>query len=62
MKRDLYAEISAHIVAELKAGTAPWVTPWSATPGANTPCKAVSNRAVLRLQPRPVVDVAGGKL
>jgi hypothetical protein len=42
MKRDLYAEVSARIVAELEAGAAPWVKPWSATPGANTPCNAVS--------------------
>src|SRR3954453_15314017 len=44
MKRDLYAEATARIVAELEAGAAPWVKPWSATPGANTPCNAVSNR------------------
>jgi antirestriction protein ArdC len=44
MKRDLYAEVSARIVAELETGAAPWVRPWSATPGANTPCNAVSNR------------------
>jgi antirestriction protein ArdC len=44
MRRDLYAEVSARIVAELEAGAAPWVKPWSATPGANTPCNAVSNR------------------
>src|ERR1700716_2250683 len=44
MKRDLYADVSTRIVAELKAGAAPWVKPWSATPGANTPCNAVSNR------------------
>ena len=44
MKRDLYAEVSARIVAELEKGAAPWVKPWSATPGANTPCNAVSNR------------------
>ncbi len=44
MKRDLYAEVPARIVAELEAGAAPWVKPWSATPGANTPCNAVSNR------------------
>jgi antirestriction protein ArdC len=43
MKRDLYAEVSARIVAELEAGAAPWIKPWSATPGANTPCNAVSN-------------------
>jgi antirestriction protein ArdC len=44
MKRDIYADVSARIVAELEAGAAPWVKPWSATPGANTPCNAVSNR------------------
>jgi antirestriction protein ArdC len=44
MKRDLYAEVSNRIVAELEAGAAPWVKPWAATPGANTPCNAVSNR------------------
>jgi antirestriction protein ArdC len=44
MKRDLYAEVSARIVAELEAGAAPWVKLWSATPGANTPCNALSNR------------------
>jgi antirestriction protein ArdC len=44
MKRDLYAEVSARIVAELEAGAAPWIKPWSATPGANVPCNAVSNR------------------
>src|SRR6201987_517774 len=44
MKRDLYAEVSTRIVAELEAGAAPWVKPWSATPGANTPCNAVTNR------------------
>src|SRR5262245_23847768 len=44
MKRDLYAHVSARIIAELEAGAAPWIKPWSATPGANTPCNAVSNR------------------
>ena len=44
MKRDLYAEVSARIVAELEAGAAPRVKPWSASPGANTPCNAASNR------------------
>src|SRR3954468_11495219 len=44
MKRDLYSEVSARIVAELEAGAAPWIKPWSATPIANTPCNAVSNR------------------
>jgi len=44
MKRDLYAEVSARIVADLEAGAAPWIKPWAATPGANVPCNAVSNR------------------
>lgn len=44
MKRDLYAEVSAQIIAELERGAAPWLKPWSATPGANTPCNAVTNR------------------
>jgi antirestriction protein ArdC len=44
MKRDLYAEVSARIISELEKGAAPWVKPWSASPGANTPCNAVSNR------------------
>ena len=44
MKRDLYAEVSARIVAELEVGAAPWIKPWSATPGANTERNAVSNR------------------
>jgi antirestriction protein ArdC len=44
MKRDLYAEVSARIIAELEKGAAPWIKPWSASPGANTPCNAVSNR------------------
>jgi antirestriction protein ArdC len=44
MKRDLYAEVSRRIVAEMEAGAVPWVKPWSATPGANTPCNAVTNR------------------
>lgn len=44
MKRDLYAEVSARIIAELERGATPWVKPWSATAGNNTPCNAVSNR------------------
>jgi hypothetical protein len=54
MKRDLYAEVSARIFAELEAGAAPWIKPWSATIGANVPCNAVSNRPYSdfhRLQP-----------
>jgi antirestriction protein ArdC len=44
MKRDLYAEVSARICAELERGAAPWVKPWSATAGHNVPQNAVSNR------------------
>jgi antirestriction protein ArdC len=44
MRRDLYAEVSARIVAELERGAAPWVKPWSATPGQNVPQNAVTNR------------------
>ena len=42
--RDLYSEVSARIVAQLERGAAPWVKPWSATPGQNTPCNAATNR------------------
>src|SRR4051812_22906952 len=44
MKRDLYTEVSARILAELERGAAPWVKPWSATPGQNVPQNAVTNR------------------
>ena len=44
MKRDIYAEVSARIIAELEAGAAPWIKPWAATAGANTPFNAVTNR------------------
>jgi antirestriction protein ArdC len=44
MRRDLYAEVSARIVAELERGAAPWVKPWSVTPGQNVPQNAVTNR------------------
>src|SRR6516164_4234105 len=44
VKRDLYAEVSSRIIAELERGAAPWIKPWSATAGQNVPCNAVSNR------------------
>jgi antirestriction protein ArdC len=44
MKTDMYKEVSDRIARELENGAAPWVKPWSATPGANIPCNAVSNR------------------
>jgi antirestriction protein ArdC len=45
MRRDLYADVSARILAELERGAAPWVRPWSATAGQNMPQNAVTNRA-----------------
>src|SRR4051812_33662970 len=44
MKRDLYEDVSRRIVAELEAGAAPWIKPWSASPGGNTPGNAATNR------------------
>ena len=44
IKRDLYTEVTARILEELERGAAPWVKPWSATPGQNVPQNAVSNR------------------
>jgi antirestriction protein ArdC len=44
MKRDLFESVSARIVEELEAGAAPWIKPWSASPGANVPCNAATNR------------------
>jgi antirestriction protein ArdC len=45
VKRDLYAEVSSRIVAELERGAAPWIKPWSATAGQNVPQNAITNRA-----------------
>jgi antirestriction protein ArdC len=44
VKRDLYAQVAERIIAELEAGAVPWVRPWSATAGMNTPCNAATNR------------------
>ena len=44
IRRDLYAEVTSRILAELDRGAAPWVKPWSATPGQNIPQNAVTNR------------------
>jgi hypothetical protein len=35
---------SCNSAAELERGAAPWIKPWSATPGQNTPCNAATNR------------------
>jgi antirestriction protein ArdC len=44
MKRDLYADVTVRIIAELERGAAPWIKPWSATAGQNVPQNAVTNR------------------
>jgi antirestriction protein ArdC len=44
MRRDIYSEVSARIIAELDRGAAPWIKPWSATAGQNVPQNAVTNR------------------
>ena len=44
MKRDLYADVSRRILTELEAGAAPWVKPWSQTPGMNHPHNAATGR------------------
>src|SRR5262245_30612828 len=44
MTRDIYHEVTNGIVAELTAGTRPWVKPWSETPGLNIPANAVTGR------------------
>jgi antirestriction protein ArdC len=44
MKGDLYADVTTRILAELENGAAPWVKPWSATPGQNVPGNAISGR------------------
>ena len=44
MKKDLYAEVTARIVAQLESGAAPWVKPWASTPGRNQPHNAITGR------------------
>jgi antirestriction protein ArdC len=34
-QRDIYAEVTDRIIAQLEAGTAPWARPWSSIKGAN---------------------------
>jgi antirestriction protein ArdC len=40
----LYQKVTNAIVTQLENGVVPWVKPWSATAGRNTPCNAVTNR------------------
>jgi|SRR6516165_1768002 antirestriction protein ArdC len=42
--RNLYAEVTTRILAELKAGVLPWRRPWSETPGRNVPVNGATNR------------------
>lgn len=44
MANNLYQNVTARILAELETGSAPWVKPWSATPGKNIPHNAATNR------------------
>jgi antirestriction protein ArdC len=43
-RRDVYAEVTDRIIAELEAGTVPWVKPWTAAAN-SMPHNAVSGRA-----------------
>lgn len=42
--RDLYQEVTDKIIAELETGAAPWVKPWRATAGANSPMNITTKR------------------
>lgn len=44
MSRDLYTEVTNRILEQLASGAAPWIEPWSATPGNNHPCNAATGR------------------
>ena len=42
--RDIYAEVTDTIIAELEKGTAPWVRPWHAAGGYRRRRRCVSNQ------------------
>lgn len=44
MSKNIYADVTARILAELESGAAPWVKPWSAMPGCNHPHNAWTGR------------------
>jgi antirestriction protein ArdC len=44
MASNPYADITARILSDLEQGCAPWVKPWSATPGRNVPHNAATGR------------------
>ena len=41
---NLYQDVTDRILSQLETGVAPWVKPWSATPGKNIPHNAATNR------------------
>ncbi|MBO0717302.1 MAG: DUF1738 domain-containing protein [Rhizobiales bacterium] len=45
MSNNLYKAVTDRILASLEAGAAPWVKPWSATPGRNVPLNVISGKA-----------------
>ena len=45
MATNLYSDVTARILTELENGAAPWVKPWSATPGRNIPHNAATGNA-----------------
>jgi antirestriction protein ArdC len=44
MSNALYTNVANRILASLENGIAPWVKPWSATPGKNVPQNAATSR------------------
>jgi len=58
MKRDLYAEVSTRIVAELEAGAAPWVEPGSATAGMNCQPASAQQQTGLTLTQSQIYGLA----
>jgi hypothetical protein len=54
VNRDLYANVSARIVAELERGAAPWIKPWSATPSS---VMAPTSRPSQRAAHEPLYDI-----
>jgi antirestriction protein ArdC len=56
IKRDLYAEVTSRILAELERGAAPWVKPWSATPGQNVPRAAPSKHRAKHVRQSETLD------
>jgi antirestriction protein ArdC len=40
-----YENVTARILSDLENGAAPWVKPWSATPGHNVPMNVISGKA-----------------